>query len=155
MNQLLKLRQCICNKNNSLTCCSRFYSQRDVGNRKFYELSLDEEEEERRNRPNPLIDIETRMTESKQRMQWRPHVSRRTSFLTEGLSMLAPDRKRFQILHKFTQSYDTFAEYVAAIGHKKELLEASQQIFVKDRHRICGNDLGAAHFLVSRGGKVR
>lgn len=103
--------------------------------------------------PNPLSDIEKRIEESKQRLMWRKPVISRTTFLTEGLRFLAPERTKhfFEIIQRPFDK-DSILE---ALEFKKHEVLATDQRFLADRHRILGNDLAAAHFLVARGGQVR
>lgn len=123
--------------------------------RKFFRDISDKEEPTfaSENEPNPLSDVEKRIEESKARMQWRKPTSHKTTFLTEGLRFLAPERTQlfFEIIQ---QPLDT-KNWKRSLELKRMEWIADQQRFITDRHRILGNDLAAAHFLVARGGQVR
>lgn len=126
----------------------------DKKKRKFFELN--EKEEPRffsETEPNPLSDIETRIEHSKKRLQWRSPFPEKTTLLTEGLRLLAPERTRhfFEIVQR-PLDRDSI---LRTIEYKKLEMMAHDQRFLNDRHRILGNDLAAAHFLVARGGQVR
>lgn len=103
--------------------------------------------------PNPLSDIERRIEESKQRMKWRQPVVEKTTFLTEGLRFFAIERTKpfFEIIRR---PFDR--ESILNMLEMKRLeVMITDQRFMADRHRILGNDLAAAHFLVARGGQVK
>lgn len=103
--------------------------------------------------PNPLSDIERRIEESKQRLKWRKPFTQQTTFLTESLRFFAPERTKhfFEIIQR---PFDK-KTLLEAMDFKKHEVLATDQRFIPDRHRILGNDLAAAHFLVARGGQVR
>lgn len=126
----------------------------DRKKRKFFDINVKEEpmffsETE----PNPLADIEKRIEESKQKMVWRKPIVQNTTLLTEGLRFLAPERTRhfFEILQRPFDK-DSLKN---TLSYKMIEMRAMDQRFMTDRHRILGNDLAAAHFLVARGGQIR
>lgn len=126
----------------------------DKEKRKFFQIS-DKEEPKffSESEPNPLLDIERRIEESKQRLQWRKPIPQRHTILTEGLRLLAPERTRqfFEIIQRPLDK----SSMKRTIEFKIYETLAIDQRFMNDRHRILGNELAAAHFLVARGGQVR
>lgn len=126
----------------------------DREKRRFFKLN--DKEEPRffsETEPNPLSDIERRIEESKSRLQWRKPIPERTTFLTEGLRLLAPERTRqfFEIIQRPLDK----GSLIKTLEFKHYEMMAQDQRFINDRHRILGNELAAAHFLVARGGQVR
>lgn len=103
--------------------------------------------------PNPLSDIEERIEKSKAKLVWRKPHATKTTFLTEGLRLLAPERTQ-RLFEMFQQPLDK-ESMLKSIELKRHAMNAMDQRFIADRHRILGNDLAAAHFLVARGGEVR
>lgn len=103
--------------------------------------------------PNPLSDIERRIEESKQRLKWRQPVVEKSTFLTEGLRFFAMERTKpfFEIIRR---PFDR-ASLIELLEHKRMEVSITNQRFIADRHRILGNDLAAAHFIVARGGQVK
>lgn len=103
--------------------------------------------------PNPLSDIERRIEDSKQKLNWRKPITQKSTVITEGLRFLAPERTKhfFEIIQR---PFDKDS-LLRSMEFKKHEMMAIEQRFLTDRHRILGNDLAAAHFLVARGGKVR
>lgn len=103
--------------------------------------------------PNPLSDIEQRIEQSKQRMQWRAPIADKPTFLTEGLRFFAIERTRpfFEIIRR---PFDR-QSLMNTLELKRLEVMITDQRFMADRHRILGNDLAAAHFLVARGGQVK
>lgn len=103
--------------------------------------------------PNPLSDIERRIEASKQKMQWRQPITEKTTFLTEGLRFFAIERTKpfFEIIRR---PFDR-ESLLTALDLKRMEVMITDQRFIADRHRILGNDLAAAHFLVARGGQVK
>lgn len=122
--------------------------------RQFFQIS-DKEEPKffSDTQPNPLHDVEQRIEHSKKKLEWRPTVHHRPTVITEGLRLLAPERTK-QFFETLRHPMDS-GSLQATLEFKKRELMAIQQRFIADRHRICGNDLAAAHFLVARGGQVR
>lgn len=139
----------------SMTCM--FNSSRtffDRKTRKFFELKTEEEPEHfSSTQPDPLADIEKRVQESKTKLKWRKPYSQQETFLTTSLRFFAPERTKqfFQILQR-PLDFESMRE---ALQLKQKELHALEQRFIPDRHRILGNDLAAAHFLVARGAQVR
>lgn len=152
VNRLMKQRL-FCQQHNVMVNCTRS-GWMNRKRRKFFELS--DKEEPRffsETEPNPLSDIEKRIEDSKAKLQWRQPVVQKTSFLTEGLRLLAPERTKhfFEIIQRpFDQD-----SILKSLEFKKHEIMSTDQRFIPDRHRILGNDLAAAHFLVARGGQVR
>lgn len=123
--------------------------------RKFFRPVSDKEDPRffSETEPNPLSDIEHRIEESKKKLQWRKPISERTTFITEGLRLLAPERTRhfFEIIQRPLDK----TSLLRTLDFKRYEYMAQDQRFLNDRHRILGNELAAAHFLVMRGGQVR
>lgn len=153
VNMLVKQRL-LCNQHNILINSTRT-GWFDKKQRKFFE-SINTEEEPKffsDTQPNPLSDIEQRIEESKQKLRWRKPVTSKTTFLTEGLRFLAPERtlQFFEIIQRPMDSHSI----LESLKLKRHEIVAKDQRFLADRHRILGNDLATAHFLVARGGQVR
>ncbi|XP_031633834.1 distal membrane-arm assembly complex protein 2 [Contarinia nasturtii] len=126
----------------------------DRKKRSFFQLS--DKEEPRffsETEPNPLSDVERRIESSMEKLQWRKPVTRQRTFLTEGLRLLAPERTR-HFLEIMQRPLDK-TNILRSIELKRHEMMAKDQRFLTDRHRMLGNDLAAAHFLVARGGQVR
>lgn len=124
------------------------------GQRQFFELKdRDEPEFFSSDEPNPVADIEKKIDASKKKLEWRTPVNTQRTWFTTGLRFFAPERtkKLLEFLsHPFTQ--ETILETFA---FKNYQMEAFNQRFISDRHRILGNELAAAHFIVARGGQVK
>ncbi|XP_055320047.1 distal membrane-arm assembly complex protein 2 [Sitodiplosis mosellana] len=151
VNKLVKQR---------LLCQQHYISMRSVSGwfdkekRKFFQLNTKEEPRFfSETEPNPLSDLEQRIEKSKQKLQWRKPFPERTSIITEGLRLLAPERTRhfFEVIQRPLDK----SSILRTLEFKKYEMMAQDQRFLNDRHRILGNDLAAAHFLVARGGQVR
>lgn len=69
------------------------------------------------------------------------------------MRLLAPERLR-QFSEIIQKPLDRDSLW-KSIEFKAYELAAQNQQFLADRHRILGNDLAAAHFIVARGGQVR
>lgn len=128
----------------------------DKEKRKFFDPKLSDKEEPRffsETEPNPLQDIENRIETSKEKLKWRSPITQRSTFVTEGLRLLAPERTKqfFEVIQR-PMDMNSLKE---SLYLKKLQVMAFDQRFIPDRHRILGNDLAAAHFLVARGGQVR
>lgn len=126
----------------------------DKKKRTFFQIS--DKEEPRffsETEPNPLYDIEQRIENSKQKLQWRKPIHQKVTVITEGLRLLAPERTR-QFFELIQRPMDQ-TSIQQSLEFKKHELMATDQRFIADRHRILGNDLAAAHFLVARGAQVR
>lgn len=126
----------------------------DREKRKFFQLN--DKEEPRffsETEPNPVADLERRIEESKKKLQWRQTIPTRSSLLTEGLRFLAPERTRhfFEIIQRPLDKDSLMKSIEFKVFEQMSI----EQRFLRDRHRILGNDLAAAHFIVARGGQVR
>lgn len=126
----------------------------DREKRKFFQLN--DKEEPRffsETEPNPVADLERRIEESKKKLQWRQAIPTRATFLTEGLRFLAPERTRnfFEIIQRPLDKNSLMKSIEFKVFEQMSI----EQRFLRDRHRILGNDLAAAHFIVARGGQVR
>lgn len=122
--------------------------------RRFYELKDREESDYfSANQPNPHADIEKRVEESKERLKWRPMRAREGSLWSDGLRFLAPERTK-AIFDAIRQPMDR-ESLKTRVERRMEDMTVMEQKFKPDRHRILGNDLATAHFVVSRGGQVR
>lgn len=151
MNKLVKQRVLCQHHVMSMRSVSGWF---DKEKRKFFKLNAKEEPRFfSESEPNPLSDIEQRIEESKKRLQWRKPYPERVAILTEGLRLLAPERTRhfFEIIQRPLDR----GSITKTIEFKRYELMAQDQRFLNDRHRILGNELAAAHFLVARGGQVR
>lgn len=74
--------------------------------------------------------------------------NKKKSFLND---LLSTDFKA-KLTKKYELSYDEFKQYIRNYIYKEDI--RTQQYQIK-RHGILGPDLAAAHFIVSRGGRVR
>lgn len=152
LNKLVKQQRVLCQHHViSMRSISGWF---DREKRRFFKLN--DKEEPRffsETEPNPLLDLEQRIEKSKQKLQWRKPIPQRLSILTEGLRLLAPERTRqfFEIIQRPLDRNSV----MKSLEFKKYEVMANDQRFLNDRHRILGNDLAAAHFLVARGGQVR
>lgn len=126
----------------------------DRKRRKFFELKDREEPEYfSASEPNPVADIEKKIDESKQRLNWRTPFNQPKGLLASGLRFLAPERTKY--FFEMIQRPLDRDSITKSINFKVLELQAMDQRFLADRHRILGNDLATAHFLVARGGQVR
>lgn len=153
LNKLLKQQRVLYQQHHviSIRSMSGWF---DREKRRFFKLN--DKEEPRffsETEPNPLLDLEQRIEKSKKKLQWRKPIPERLSILTEGLRLLAPERTRhfFEIIQRPLDR----ASLIKSMEFKKYEIMANEQRFINDRHRILGNDLAAAHFIVARGGQVR
>lgn len=122
--------------------------------RRFYELKDREESDYfSANDPNPVADIERKIEESKERLKWRPMRKREGSLWADGLRFLAPERTK-AIFNALRRPMDTDSIKLR-MERGMEDMNVMEQRFNPDRHRILGNDLATAHFVVVRGGQVR
>lgn len=122
--------------------------------RRFYEIKDREESDYfSANETNPVADIERKVEESKKRLKWRPLREREGSLWADGLRFLAPERTK-AIFDALRHPMD---QQSLKIRFQRRMEDANvmEQRFNPDRHRILGNDLATAHFVVSRGGQVR
>lgn len=105
-----------------------------------------------KSRSNPLADIEERVEESKRRLKWRQPIIQQGR-MAEAVSFLAPTRFR-AVLENFHRAVNegSFLKVLESLVQQQKCLD---QRFIADRHRILGNDLAAAHFIVARGGQVK
>lgn len=134
------------------------YSKRtkflDRKRRRFFDLKDREEPEYfSASEPNPVADIEKRIEESKSKLQWRKPHTQQPGLMASGLRFLAPERTRyFMELIQRPLDKNSIAK---TLEYKAYELQAVDQRYIPDRHRILGNDLATAHFLIARGGQVR
>lgn len=127
-------------------------------NRKHYELTVDEDDQEYKNRPNPLADIEHRINQSKQKLVWRQPPEPPFQIAQSILSIFATERQRAAYLQRIVKPFDftlSWQEFKKNREIRRQAFEQLMQDFVPERHQILGNNLAAAHFLVHRGAEVR
>lgn len=127
-------------------------------NRRYYDLTVDAEEQEIKNRPNPLADVEARINASKQKLVWRQTPTKPFSFGSEILGMFATERQRATYLQRVSQPFLlelSWSKFMEAREKRRQDIEALLQLYIPERHEILGNNLAAAHFLVHRGASVR
>lgn len=133
----------------------RFNSnQRD---RRFMNLVVDEDDENGlKKMPNPNADIEERINKSKQKLIWRKPFAHSQGFLTDMFRIFAPERTSVTYTDILTHRIDwSYKGMKKDFTEKKKEYEILQQVYISDRHRILGNNLAAAHFLIFRGGQIR
>lgn len=151
MNSISMLSRCSFIQN-SLNI-SRSYSILDR-NKKYYQLTIDEDEQPPK--PNPNADIERKIEESKEKLHWRAPYAENLSFFTFGLGLYKSDSDKSLRMQELSKPLDwSFDNLKKKHQQKMRSFEILSQAFIQDRHRILGNDLAAAHFIVARGGKVR
>lgn len=127
-------------------------------NRKFYELTVDEEEQENKNQPNPLADVEQRINESKQKLIWRQPPEKPFTIGSTFLGMFSTERQRAEHLQRIVQPFRfdlTWKGFKEEREKRRRAAESLLQSFIPERHHILGNNLAAAHFLIHRGAEVR
>lgn len=76
--------------------------------------------------------------------------NKQTTFLNE--SKFLSNEFKAKLTKKYDLSYDEFKNFIRNYIYKKDI--ETQQYQIK-RHGILGPDLAAAHFILSRGGRVR
>lgn len=105
-----------------------------------------------KSRSNPLADIEQRVEESKRRLKWRQPMVQ-PGKMAQATSFLSPTRFR-AVVENFHRALaqGSVMKVLESMIHQQKCLD---QRFIADRHRILGNDLAAAHFIVARGGQVK
>lgn len=103
--------------------------------------------------PNPVADIEAKIEASKRKLQWRQPITQPTLIASTELRFLAPERLK-NIFEYFQRPWSqvSLTDALDVLNHQHLCIN---QRFIADRHRILGNDLAAAHFLVARGGHVK
>lgn len=122
--------------------------------KRFFEVKDREEPDHfSANEPNPVADIEKRMNESKSRLKWRPMRKKEVSLWADGLRILAPERTK-AIFDAVRMPLDR-ESIKERMQTRMEYVNVFEQRFNPDRHRILGNDLATAHFVIARGGQVR
>lgn len=103
--------------------------------------------------PNPVADIEAKIEESKRKLQWRQPMNQPTLIAATDLRFLAPERLK-SVFEYFQRPLSQMSLTDALDVMNYQSLCVNQR-FIPDRHRILGNDLAAAHFIVARGGQVK
>lgn len=104
---------------------------------------------------SPLADIEARIEASKAKLLWRTPVAKNTSAWFSRLRFFAPQRTNVDRMVRFNRdkfSLKAFLEYRRQVQMAHECF---MQSFIIERHKLLGNDLATAHFLVHRGGSVK
>lgn len=114
----------------------------------------DEDDDERK--LNPMRDIEQKIEASKAKLQWRtPHGENQSEWQSK-FSLFAPERNRSRMAERFNRAdLESWASFRESWRVKKDDLDRQTQTFITERHETLGNDLAAAHFIVSRFGQVR
>lgn len=126
----------------------------DRKRRRYFELNDREEPEYfSATEPNPVADIEKKIDESKERLKWRVPFKPPKGALLTGLRFLAPERTKH--LFEMIQRPLDRDSLVRSLEFKVYEMKVMDQRYKADRHRILGNDLATAHFVVARGGQVR
>lgn len=108
----------------------------------------------------PLTEERQReMDESKRSLEWRAKpFERKNAWYSKFKLLMSEDNEaaRESIAVKLQQPIDMRPSALKKLfKFNREKQERFLQQFVDDRHRILGNDLAAAHFLVFRGAGVR
>lgn len=106
--------------------------------------------------PNPNADIEERINKSKEKLKWRQPFDHSRGIVSEMYRMLSPQRLSVAHSDFLTYRIDWSVEGIKKeAANRRAQLEIIEQVFIPERHRILGNNLAAAHFLIFRGGLVR
>lgn len=103
--------------------------------------------------PNPVADIEAKIEASKRKLRWRQPITQPTLIAATELRFLAPERMK-SVFEYFQRPLSQMSLTAALDVFNYQHLCINQR-FIADRHRILGNDLAAAHFIVARGGQVK
>lgn len=106
--------------------------------------------------PSPLADIEARMEASKAKLKWRlPHKDNKGVWFSK-LRVFAPERQNMERIMRMAKPWDfSIGNYFDKRRRNMLEVDAFMQSFIVERHKILGNDLAAAHFLVHRGGLIK
>lgn len=125
--------------NNRLTVCGftrRMYSMyKDEDLRKKWEAELEKE---------------------KEKLEWRKPFYEHEGFWKSKFSLFTSEKSNADIISALQQPINLSPNTIKKYFEKRRIdkTKAMQQ-FMPERHRILGNDLAAAHFVVHRGGAVR
>lgn len=119
--------------------------------------SIDEMEDDQDYRPRgPLSDIEDRIDESKRKLKWRvPFIENKATWYSK-LNVFAPERQSMDLVLLLAKPIKwSWKEFQADRMKRRFKTEAFLQQFIVERHKILGNDLAAAHFIIHRGGSAK
>lgn len=137
--------------------CRYSIDSRPAQERRFMDVIVDEDVKDGlKDKPNQFADIEDRVNKSKEKLKWRTPVAENLGMVSSMFRMFAPERTSSyytQILtFKKKLSLSTLQQDV-----RQQILEHEiySQRYIMERHRVLGNDLAAAHFILFRGGEVR
>lgn len=105
----------------------------------------------------PKTPFEVKLAEAKEKLKWRTPYNERDNEWYTKFKVFAPEKNEDVDMITYLQTpFDlTLKGRRKRIERKRVALEKAMQQFVPDRHKILGNDLAAAHFLVHRGGSVK
>lgn len=105
----------------------------------------------------PETPFEIKLAEAKEKLKWRTPFNERENEWYTKFKVFAPEKNEDVDMIAYLQTpFDlTLKGRRERKERKRVALEKAMQQFVPDRHKILGNDLAAAHFLVYRGGSVK
>jgi hypothetical protein len=97
-----------------------------------------------------------KIEEDKQKMKWRTPVSEQPGTFKTKFSVFTNDELEPSTLSMIAQPIDFSPTGIKNWWKNyKVKKERFMQMYIPERHAILGNDLGAAHFLLYRKGKVK
>ena len=116
--------------------------------------------------PDPVIErkhelaiqeIERKIEADKKKLKWRTPIAENPNFWSSKLKLFADmESSNADLVEKVQQPLDLSIGGIRAwYNRKREARNVLLQTFLPDRHRILGNDLATAHFVVHRGGLVK
>lgn len=106
----------------------------------------------------PATAYELKLAAAKQQLRWRqPYGERKGEWYSKFKVFASEKNEADNDMIAFMQQPLDFSLEARRVKREKKRVadERFMQQFVAERHRILGNDLAAAHFLVHRGGSVK
>lgn len=109
------------------------------------------------NEKKPQTPFEIKLAAAKEKLKWRTPYNERDSEWYTKFKVFAPEKNEDVDMIAYLQTpFDLTLKGRRARKERARIaLEKGMQQFVPERHKILGNDLAAAHFLVHRGGSVK
>lgn len=107
------------------------------------------------NRPSPLADIEERIEKSKLKLRWRTPPTENKAVWFSKLRAFAPERRNVDAMLRRNQIKFSPKNFFKFRRQTQLAYDMFLQSFIVERHKILGNDLATAHFLVHRGASVK
>jgi hypothetical protein len=124
--------------------------------RQHPETEMDEPQMVERKHELALQEVERQIQADKKRLKWRTPTYENPNFWQTKFRLFADtENSNMDLVEKMQQPWDfSFAGLKKWFNRRKEARDTLMQSFIPDRHRILGNDLATAHFVVHRGGRV-